>query len=170
MLNGFHDILVARAAAQISSDAEADFFFSRIWILFEQAMGPHNHAGGAEAALEAVHLAEAFLQGSHCSIGISHALNCRHIRALGLHRKHGTGFDRLAIEVDRANAAMGRFTADMGSREGKVLAQEMHQQSARFAQAIHVLAIYFEFDVNFCHEFSPQPVARAMARLIARST
>jgi hypothetical protein len=155
MLNGFHDVLVARAAAQISSDTEANFFFSRIWILFEQAVGPDDHAGGAEAALEAMHLAEAFLQGSHCSIGIGHAFNGCHNRTLGLYGEHGAGFDRLAIEVNSAGTAMGRFTADMGSREGKVLAQEMHQQGAGFAQAIHVLAIDFKFDVNFCHEFSP---------------
>src|SRR6185295_18714112 len=61
VLNGLHDVLVAGAAAEIAGDAEPDLVLARVRILLQQAVGPHDHAGRAIAALQPMHLAETLL-------------------------------------------------------------------------------------------------------------
>src|SRR5829696_2318935 len=63
VLDGFDDVLVAGAAAEVALKAVADFGFGRVRIVVEEGDRGHDHAGGAVAALEAVHLPEAFLDG-----------------------------------------------------------------------------------------------------------
>src|ERR1700736_96212 len=65
---------------------------------------------------------------------------------------------------------MGGLAADMGAGERKVLAQEMHQQRARFDEAFDLGAVYLHGHMGLCHfRFSPQP-ARDAARVSARIT
>ena len=97
-------------------------------------IGAQDHARRAEAALQAVHLAKAFLQRMQGAVGISHAFDGADIGAVRLHGEHGARLHRLAIEVDRAGAAMAGVTADMGSGEVQLLAQEVDQQGTRLGQ------------------------------------
>src|SRR5471030_1978619 len=57
------DVLVAGAAAQIAFDPVADLVVRGIRVAGEQVRGGHDHAGGTEAALEAVFLPERILDG-----------------------------------------------------------------------------------------------------------
>mgnify|MGYP000682769947 CR=1 FL=1 len=50
------------------------------------------------------------------------------MRALRLHRQHGTGFDCAAVHMHGAGAALAGVTAHMGAGEHQVLSQRMHQQ------------------------------------------
>src|ERR1700760_3526924 len=60
--DGFDDVLVAGAAAQVAGQRPAHVLLRRIRVLLEQGGGGHHHARGAEPALQAVLLPEALLQ------------------------------------------------------------------------------------------------------------
>src|SRR5262249_55618601 len=126
-LNGLDDVLITGAAAEIPGDAETDLVLARIWVLLEQAIGTHDHARRAVAALQPVHFAEAFLQRVQRAVGRGHAFDGEEIAALRLHGEHGAGFDRSAVEIDRAGAAMAGVAADMRAGQVQVFAQEMDE-------------------------------------------
>src|SRR5260221_13326415 len=62
VLNGFDDVHVARAAAQIARDTSPDFFLGRIGRRRKQRLRAQQHARRTEPALQAVLLEEALLQ------------------------------------------------------------------------------------------------------------
>ena len=61
ILDGPYDILVAGAAADVAFKPCADLSFGWVRIVFEQLVGSHNHARGAETTLQAVFFPETFL-------------------------------------------------------------------------------------------------------------
>src|SRR5262245_54161010 len=61
VLDRFDDVLIAGAAAEVAGNAEADLRLGRALVLLQQPIGAKDHSGRAEPALQAVHLAEAFL-------------------------------------------------------------------------------------------------------------
>src|SRR6185436_10124064 len=63
VLDGFDDVDVPRAPAQVSGNRLADLELGRRGIRLEQRIARHHHPRGAVAALEAVLLREAFLDG-----------------------------------------------------------------------------------------------------------
>src|SRR5258708_14351517 len=65
---------------------------------------------------------------------------------------------------------MGGLAADMGAGERQIFAQEMHQQRARFDQALDLGAVHLHGHVGFCHFCLPSQLARAAARVSARVT
>src|SRR6478672_6121673 len=64
------DVLVARAATDAAGDRRADLLLRRIGVLVQQAARGHQHAGGAEPALQRVLLVEPFLHGIQLAIGL----------------------------------------------------------------------------------------------------
>src|ERR1700757_1640615 len=62
ILNGLDDVLVPGTTAQIPRNPPADLFFVGAWVISEQGIGRHQHAGRAESTLQAVLLLEPFLQ------------------------------------------------------------------------------------------------------------
>src|SRR5688500_13240334 len=60
-LDGLHDVLVARAAAQISFQAFPDLLLLRLRLLLQEADGGYDHARRAVAALQTVRLVESLL-------------------------------------------------------------------------------------------------------------
>ena len=62
---GLGDELVAGAAAQVAGDGLAHLGGCRIRVLGEDLAGPHQHAGGAVAALQPLLLRELVLQRVH---------------------------------------------------------------------------------------------------------
>src|SRR6185295_3761447 len=61
VLNGFDNVDVAGAAAEVAGDRLADLRFARIGILLQEGIAGQHHARRAVAALEAVLLPESFL-------------------------------------------------------------------------------------------------------------
>src|ERR1017187_7469452 len=57
-----HDVLVARAAAEVAGKRPAHVFLGRVGVLVEERLGGHHHPRCAEPALEPVLLLEALLQ------------------------------------------------------------------------------------------------------------
>src|SRR6476659_6667169 len=89
VLDRLDDVLVAGAAADIARNAHPDVFLSRRRILLEQALRAQNHAGRAEAALQAVHHPKTFLQRRQRTVGIGDAFDGGDVGTLCLHGKHG---------------------------------------------------------------------------------
>src|SRR5207342_2262445 len=62
LLDGLHDVHVARAAAQVATDPPADLLLRAVRVLAQEPGGLHDHARGAEAALEPVLVPEGLLE------------------------------------------------------------------------------------------------------------
>src|SRR6266849_1651776 len=61
-LDRFHNVLVARAAADVTLDPQPDLLLGRVWIPLQKLLGCQDHARRAEAALETVLVPEGLLQ------------------------------------------------------------------------------------------------------------
>src|SRR5262245_48235775 len=61
VLDGLHDVHVARTAAEVARDRVPDVALGGRLVLAQERNARHHHAGRAVAALEAVLLPEAFL-------------------------------------------------------------------------------------------------------------
>src|SRR4029453_18881861 len=57
--------------------------------------------------------------------------NGGHCRTISLDGEHGARLDASPVQEHRTRTALARVTADMGTREIELLAQEMHEQHAR---------------------------------------
>src|SRR6516162_7969573 len=128
------DILIPGAAAKIAGNTHADLGLARVGILLQKSVGARDHPRCAEAALQTVMLTERLLQGMERAAGIGKAFDGEDLRAIGLHRKHGAGLYRLAVEGDRARAARAGVAADMRPSKAELLAQEMDEQQTRLGQ------------------------------------
>src|SRR5574343_195264 len=81
VLHRLDDVLVAGAAAQVAAHAHADFGFARVGVLLQEAVGAHEHAGGAETALQTMLLVEDLLDRvQHALVG--EALDGEHLTAI----------------------------------------------------------------------------------------
>ena len=87
----------------------------------------HDHAGGAETALQAVMLAEGFLHRMQRRAIGGQPLDGPDLVSVRHHRERGAGFDRLAVEMHDAGAALRGVAADMGTGQPQILAQKLHQ-------------------------------------------
>ena len=92
----------------------ADFVFGRCRVFVQEAIGPHEHPGRAEPALQSVLFIKTFLNRMQNTC-VGEAFDGQDFRALTLHRKVGAGLDGLAVDVDGTGTAMARFAADVGA-------------------------------------------------------
>jgi hypothetical protein len=97
--------------------------FCRIWIIREYLAYRHDHAGGTEAALQTVVLAQRLLDRMAVD-----ALDRGDPAAIGLRGEHGAGLDRDPVEFDRTGTALGRVAAHVGAGEPQLVPQEVHEQ------------------------------------------
>ena len=131
VLDRLDNVDVAGATAQISGDCLADFRFGRLVHRPKQCRRRHHHAGGAEAALEAMFFPEPLLNRIQCSTD-RQAFHRRERLALGLDRKHGAGLDWFPVKVDRARAAVGCLAPNVRASQTQRLADAMNQKLAAF--------------------------------------
>ena len=130
VLNGVDDVLVAGAAAEVAGDALADLALRRRRVVFEQRHGRHDHPRRAVAALEAVLLPEAFLQGMQLTVR-REALDRRDRGAVGLDREDRAGLRAPAVDEDGAGAALTGVAPDVRAGQAQVLAEEVDEKHAR---------------------------------------
>src|SRR6476646_5085979 len=69
------DVVVARAAADVPLDRVPDLVVARVRVVGEEVRGDHDHAGGAEPALEPVLLPERVLERVQRAVARLHALD-----------------------------------------------------------------------------------------------
>ena len=74
----------------------------------------HYHPGRTIAALQTVFLSERRLHGMQCTV-LSNTLDGFDLSAVQLHREDGAGFDRRAVDMHCASAALAGVTTDMGA-------------------------------------------------------
>ena len=101
----------------------------RLRIDAQQIDRAHDHARRAEAALQAVMLAEGFLHRMQL-VALGEALDRGDARAVHLRRQHGAALGRIAVDMNDAGAALAGVAADMRAGQAEMLAQELHQQGA----------------------------------------
>src|SRR5664279_3801705 len=121
-----HDVLVARAAAQVALDAVADLVVRGIRVARQLIRGRHDHARRAEAALQTVLLPERVLDGVQATLG-SHALDRDDDATVGLDGQDGARFDCVPVQPDGARAALAGVAAHVGPGQAQVLADGMDQ-------------------------------------------
>ena len=112
----------------------------------EEPGGLHDHARGAEAALQAVLVPERLLERME-GRAVGHPLDGLDLGAVGLDREHRAGLRALAVDVDRARAAVARVAADVGAGQPEDVAQEVDEQEARLDVGLAGLAVDGDRDV-----------------------
>ena len=118
VLNGVDDVLVAGAAAEIAGDAFADLALGRRRVVVQQVDGRHDHAGRAEAALQAVLLPEALLQRVQLAVLVASPSMVVTSRAVGLDREHRAGLRRCGRRRARCRRRTGWCRSRRACRSG----------------------------------------------------
>ena len=111
-------------------------------LAMDQVDRGHDHAGRAEAALQAVMLAKRLLHRMQRRAVGGKALDGPDLVPVGHHRERGAGFDRLAVEMHDAGAALRGVAADMGTGQPQIFAQKLHQQGAGIDIGVDGIAVH----------------------------
>ena len=165
LLDGLDDVHVAGAATEVAADALPDLVLRRIGVLPEQPGRLHDHARRAEAALEAVLVPEGLLEWMEVRAP-RHPLDGLDAAPVGLDREHRARLGALAVDVDRAGAAVARVAADVRAGQPEVVAQQVDEQEARLDVRLVDLAVDGDLDVLGGHRelLAAYAPARATAR------
>lgn len=93
------------------------------WGFRAKAVGAHQHARGAKAALQTVLFVKAFLHRmQHTFVG--QAFDGQDFGAVALNGQMCAGFNRLAIDVYRTNTAVAGFTTNVRASKVEFFAQK----------------------------------------------
>ena len=111
----------------------------------------HDHAGRAEAALQAVMLAERLLHRMQRRAVGGQALDGPDLVAVGHDRERGAGFHRLAVEMHDAGAALRGVAADMGAGQPQIFAQKLHQQGTGVDIGVDGIAVHDQGNLGHQH-------------------
>src|SRR5258706_1713773 len=130
-LDGLDDVHVARTPAEVAFEAPANLVLGRVWILFEKVGRGHDESGRAVAALQSVLVPEGLLDRVEL-ITFGHAFDGREAAAVCLDGEHRAALDRLAVDVDRARAALAGVAADVRSGQTHDIPEVVHEQQPRF--------------------------------------
>ena len=111
----------------------------------------HDHAGGAEAALQAVVLAKGFLHRMQRRAVGGQPLDGPDLVAVGHDRERGAGFHRLAVEMHDAGAALRGVAADMGARQPQIFAQKLDQKGAGVDIGVDGITVHDQGNLGHQH-------------------
>src|SRR6267143_6364266 len=137
------DVLVAGAAAEIAFEFLADGVVAEVVALaVDDVDRGHDHAGGAEAALQAVMLAERLLHRMQRRAVGGQTFDGLDLVPVSHYRERGAGLDRLAVEMHDAGTALRGVAADMGAGQPKIFAQKLHQQGAGVDIGVDGIAVH----------------------------
>ena len=92
-LNSFHDLVVARAAAKVVGQVEADLVLGGIGVPVQKRLGRDQEAGRADPALQRGPFEEALLDRVQVAV-LGQAFHGLDRRSLGLDRQHQATVDR----------------------------------------------------------------------------
>src|SRR4051794_23781568 len=124
--NGLDDLLVAGAPAEVAFDAFLDLLDRRLRVALQQVAHRHDHAAGAEPALDGVVPREGELdRGQLLVVGLT--LDGLHVATVGLGCERQARVDDLAVEEDGARTALPHRAPFLGAREPQAFAQEPQQ-------------------------------------------
>jgi len=109
----------------VAGECGANVRFGGRGLTFEQIDQRHFDAGGAEPALQRMMRAQRLLQWVQGLSGGRQPLNRIDDAAVGLYGQHQTGTDAVAVDQNRAGAAMALLASDMGSGMAEMVAQQV---------------------------------------------
>src|SRR5450432_3205784 len=156
-----NDVLVAGAAAEIAFELFADGVIAEIVsFAVDHIDRGHDHAGGAETALQAVMLSERLLHRMQGGAVGGQALDGPDLVPVSHDRERGAGFDRLAVEMHDAGAALRGVAADMGAGQPQIFTQKLHQQGARVDIVFYGIAVHDQGDFGHQHSLHLRPFTR----------
>src|SRR5437667_8028748 len=125
VLHSFHDMLIARATAQISFQPMPNLVARGIRIAIDNLGRCYDHPGRAIATLQSVMFPESLLHRMQLPIRGQSFDSCN-VRAVGLDREHRAGLHGLTVEQHGARAADRSLATDMRTRQSQRVAQVMH--------------------------------------------
>lgn len=128
--DGFNDLHVAGAHAQITGQRFANLFFRWIGITLQQGMARHDHSWCAVAALKRVVFDESFLDRVQLSV-LRQPFDGRDVTAIRLHGEVKAGFDKFAVEQNGTGAAFTDDAADVSAGKADILAKEVREKQTR---------------------------------------
>ena len=106
----------------------------------EEVRCRQDHAGRAEAALQAVVLDERALERVELAV-LREPLDRRDLAALGLEREHGAALHGASVEEHGARAALARVAPDVRSGETEPVAQRVDEERPAFDLERALLAV-----------------------------
>src|SRR5258708_12937664 len=164
--DSFHGVVIPGAAAQIAFDALAPRLLGGARIALRDVERVHHHAGGAEAALQAVVFLERGLHGVQGAVGVRYALDSENIGAFGLHGDDRAALDGLAVQVHGARAALRGVAADVRAGKAQVLADERDEECPFFHLGGHGLSIDLHGNLDR-HALPPLSIALRGKEIVA---
>ena len=100
------DGVIAGAAAEVALETEREIFL----LFFRKACGCHDHARGAESALERLRIEERLLHRMEVPVG-GEPFDGGDFAPFGTKSRHKAAVDGFAVEPDRACAAIAGIAA-----------------------------------------------------------
>jgi hypothetical protein len=145
--NGFDDVVIPRATAQVAFETDANLLFGRVRDFVEQADRCHNHPRRAVPTLQSVILTKRLLHRMHL-VALSQALDGNDRVAARLSRQNGARFHRFTVEVNRARPTRRGVATDVCTGEVAVIAEVVHKQRSIFDIVALCLAVYGHRDIH----------------------
>src|SRR6266545_895957 len=145
VLDSLDDLDVARAAAQMADQCFADVVLARIRVLVQQRLGGEDETRRAESALHAAFLHERCLDLIE-NPAFGETFDRLDVLALRLHREIEARVDRLAVDQDRAGAALTFLAGAFGAREADRLPQRFEQRAPGRDENVVGLAVDAQAD------------------------
>src|SRR5262249_1238821 len=143
-LDGAQDAHVGAATTEMSGEFSADLAVTGLRIPLQQGLRPHHDAGNAVAALRGLLLDEGALDCRRLRRR-AQAFERRHLLALHQHpRRHGGEYS-LAVDDDRARAALSEPATIFGGVELELIAQDIEQRRVRLGGDVVVATIDLQF-------------------------
>src|SRR6267142_567386 len=165
-LDGFDDVRIARAAAEVAADCLSDVRLAGLLVARQQRAAGHHHPRRAVPALQPVLVPERFLDGVELAV-LLQALHGADLRAVRLDREHRARLHRLDVEQHGAGAAVRGVAADVRPGQAQVLAQEVDEQQPGLDPELVRGAVHRHPDLVCGH--GHRPPARSTAFFSARA-
>ena len=163
----------SQCSGSIAGKHLADSLGIGVGLFRQQRMRRCQNAGGAEAALQSMMLAERRLERTQL-VALRQALDRRNLKAVRLHRKNEARAHRRTISDYCARAAHAMFAANMRAGELEIMAQAISERGTRLDRGFTRLAVdlephFFRLAHMFCcaFSFSASPAAEASARSVS---
>jgi hypothetical protein len=144
--DGFENLQVSGAAAQIAGESVANLLAIGMRILVEQSFRGDENCRGAVSALRGAEVGERFLQRVESAID-AHALDGEDIPLIAFEREDETGKHGLAVEKDGAGAAFAEFAAVLGAGVPEIFSKNFEQGFVRGEGDVSLFAVQRDSNV-----------------------
>src|SRR5262249_6958909 len=124
-------MVIGPPAAQSTEHWPAHIVRIRLGISYAQSLGTHQLTRRTESTLWPIVFDERLLQWIECSV-LRQPLDCLHGPAVGPHGQIAARVDRLAVQQDRAGAALPTITTDLRASHAEVVAKNFNERPAIF--------------------------------------